>query len=247
MLRQKAGWMTRAGYKAALVISLALSLFLAGSGGEIVPQRPDRVDFGDLVPFPDFDRDPRYSPMMAQYEAILRGEGRFWLGGKEIDLYQIMKSPESNITATAEEFAVVDMDGDGAVEVILRLTVNGNKGEAYVILHYYDGAVYGFTLFIRQFGTLRENGTLDHGDICDLLRFDGGETTLVRKTDVYTHSSYTKWGLPQYWYEYFVDGVSTTLEDYRAARKEYCRAKKAKWYGLSFIERHVSFPAVPGT
>ena len=29
--------MTRAGYKAALVISLALSLFLAGSGGEIVP------------------------------------------------------------------------------------------------------------------------------------------------------------------------------------------------------------------
>lgn len=65
--------MTRAGYKAALVISLALSLFLAGSGGEIVPQRPDRVDFGDLVPFPDFDRDPRYSPMMAQYEAILRG------------------------------------------------------------------------------------------------------------------------------------------------------------------------------
>ena len=93
--------MTRAGYKAVLVISLALSLFLAGSGGEIVPQRPDRVDFGDLVPFPDFDRDPRYSPMMAQYEAILRGEGRFWLGGKEIDLYQIMKSPESNITATA--------------------------------------------------------------------------------------------------------------------------------------------------
>lgn len=75
MLRQKAGWMTRAGYKAALVISLALSLFLAGSGGEIVPQRPDRVDFGDLVPFPDFDRDPRYSPMMAQYEAILRGDG----------------------------------------------------------------------------------------------------------------------------------------------------------------------------
>lgn len=92
--------MTRAGYKAALVISLALSLFLAGSGGEIVPQRPDRVDFGDLVPFPDFDRDPRYSPMMAQYEAILRGKGRFWLGGKEIDLYQIMKSPESNITST---------------------------------------------------------------------------------------------------------------------------------------------------
>lgn len=67
--------MTRAGYKAALVISLALSLFLAGSGGEIVPQCPDRVDFGDLVPFPDFDRDPRYSPMMAQYEAILRGDG----------------------------------------------------------------------------------------------------------------------------------------------------------------------------
>ena len=183
--------MTRAGYKAVLVISLALSLFLAGSGGEIVPQRPDRVDFGDLVPFPDFDRDPRYSPMMAQYEAILRGEGRFWLGGKEIDLYQIMKSPESNITATAEEFAVVDMDGDGAVEVILRLTVNGNKGEAYVILHYYDGAVYGFTLFIRQFGTLRENGTLDHGDICDLLRFDGGETILVRKTDVYRSEEHT--------------------------------------------------------
>lgn len=127
--------MTRAGYKAVLVISLALSLFLAGSGGEIVPQRPDRVDFGDLVPFPDFDRDPRYSPMMAQYEAILRGEGRFWLGGKEIDLYQIMKSPESNITATAEEFAVVDMDGDGAVEVILRLTVNGNKGEALSLIH----------------------------------------------------------------------------------------------------------------
>ena len=67
--------MTRAGYKAALVISLALSLFLAGSGGEIVPQRRDRVDFGDLVPFPNFDRDPRYSPMMAQYEAILRGDG----------------------------------------------------------------------------------------------------------------------------------------------------------------------------
>lgn len=240
--------MAKTGCKAALAVCLVLALFLAGSGGEPVPQRPDRVDFGDLAPFPDFDRDPRYSPMMAQYEAILRGEGTFLDGAGEVDLQHINKSVSSDdhVTATAEEFAVVDMDGDGAVEVILRLTVNGNKGEAYVILHYYDGAVYGNTRFIRQLRKLRTDGLFcfsggaaSHG--WGTIEFNGGEAIDIRKVE--------QFGSPDDSFnstmKYFIEGKEVTEEAYSAVKLGL--AKEAKWYGLSFIQRHVHFPTVPGT
>lgn len=231
--------MTKISCKAALVLFLALSLFLAGSGGGPVPQRPDRVEFADLVPFPDFDRDPRYSPMMAQYEAILRGEGRYLDGAGEVDLQHINKSVSSDdhVTATAEEFAVVDLDGDGAVEVILRLTVNGNKGEAYVILYSYDGDIYGNTLFIRQFGTLKENGTLSYPDGIRVLRFDGGKLIYHDAISAFREESVEIIGhqkngslITKSTKEYYVNEEIATKEAYSEMIETYKKGQRnAKW------------------
>lgn len=240
---------------AVFVVPLVLLLLLTGSGGETIPQEPVRERAAEAAPFPDFGRDPRYSPMIAQYEAILRGEGTFLAGAEKVDLQHIKRSVSSDdrVTAAAEEFAVVDMDGDSAVEVVLRLTVNGYEGEAYVILHCYGGDIYGDTLFIRQFGTLKENGTLSYTRGIRLLQFDGGKLIYDDAVSAYREESaeitgYQKNGSVIYKYctEYFINDESVTKDAYDQMMETYCRGQRdAKWYGLSFIERRVHFPAIP--
>jgi hypothetical protein len=57
-------------------------------------------------------------------------------------------------------FTVVDMDGDDIPEVVLELTPSpGRFPEFYEVLHYMDGAVYGYIQVYRGLEILKTDGT----------------------------------------------------------------------------------------
>jgi hypothetical protein len=58
------------------------------------------------------------------------------------------------------QFTVIDLDGDKIPELVLGLAIGENTfPEFYEILHYTDGAVYGYIKGNREFNNLKTDGT----------------------------------------------------------------------------------------
>lgn len=60
---------------------------------------------------------------------------------------------------TISQAAAVDMDGDGILEVILQIVINGGNQEGVWVLHYQDGEVQGQHYYTRQLGSIKQDGS----------------------------------------------------------------------------------------
>lgn len=58
-------------------------------------------------------------------------------------------------SAYPQEYAYVDLDGDGVNELAVLLT--SSYGE-YLIFHMYEGEVYGYAMGVRAFGSVNSDG-----------------------------------------------------------------------------------------
>lgn len=61
-----------------------------------------------------------------------------------------------DVTCTPKQYAMVDFDGDGEKEVCVEMDL-GFDGE-FIVLHYFDGTVYGYSFPYRGMELLSENG-----------------------------------------------------------------------------------------
>ncbi len=93
------------------------------------------------------------------------------------DVYATTGVDGSDMDWTITRFALLDMDGDGADELVLDIDYSGE--EEYVILTCYDGAVYANQIVYRGFlspkadGTFEwSNGAFDNG--ASRARFENG-------------------------------------------------------------------------
>ena len=93
------------------------------------------------------------------------------------DVYATKGVDGSDMDWTITRFALLDMDGDGADELVLDIGFSGE--EEYVILACYDGAVYANQVVYRGFlspkadGTFEwSNGAFDNG--ASRARFENG-------------------------------------------------------------------------
>lgn len=142
----------------------------------------------------DFTRDPSKSLLenLRDYQAVMeRGvEYRYWLtlmGKADFTLRQLFKDSENGAERSANiadvsalldpddpymklwSFAVVDLDGDGANEVLVYgCGVSGDRS-GYLLLHQMNGRVYGLaidhTAGAKQwFQNLKTDGTFEHRD-----------------------------------------------------------------------------------
>ncbi len=66
---------------------------------------------------------------------------------------------DGSMTAVADKFAVLDLDGDGEKEVILWIVVDDALDYGFEILRYQEGTVLGYTLGYREFMQLKSDGT----------------------------------------------------------------------------------------
>ena len=93
------------------------------------------------------------------------------------DVYATKGVDGSDMDWTITRFALLDLDGDGADELVLAIDYSGE--EEYVILTCYDGAVYANQIVYRGFlspkadGTFEwSNGAFDNG--ASRARFENG-------------------------------------------------------------------------
>lgn len=93
------------------------------------------------------------------------------------DVYATKGVDGSDMDWTITRFALLDLDGDGADELVLDIDYSGD--EEYVILTCYDGAVYANQIVYRGFlspkadGTFEwSNGAFDNG--ASRARFENG-------------------------------------------------------------------------
>ncbi len=77
----------------------------------------------------------------------------------ELFLDDADEEEDGSMTAAADRFAVLDLDGDGEEEVILWIVVNDALDYGFEILRYQEGTVCGYTLGYREFMQLKSDGT----------------------------------------------------------------------------------------
>lgn len=119
--------------------------------------------------------------------AVLEGKEQFlnrgYLFNPSMSEYQYCDEiSDGSDTYATQQFAIVDMDGDGTNEVVL-LGDSGRDG-AYTVLHEYDGKVYGHMEVYRGMESLLQNG-LHQGsmgyanDVIKKITFNGADAESV--------------------------------------------------------------------
>ena len=74
------------------------------------------------------------------------------------DVYATKGVDGSDMDWTITRFALLDLDGDGADELVIAIDYSGN--EEYVVLTCYDGTVYANQVVYRGFLTPKADGTV---------------------------------------------------------------------------------------
>ncbi len=105
------------------------------------------------------------------FRAVLLGDEDFvctetWSQNKRVNVKNFTKlflddadeEEDGSMTAAADRFAVLDLDGDGEKEVILWIVVNDALDYGFEILRYQEGTVCGYTLGYREFMQLKSDG-----------------------------------------------------------------------------------------
>ena len=75
--------------------------------------------------------------------------------GKLMFLKNVLNDGEDS--RTIEQFTVFDLDGDGAPEVLLELSMNGDR----LVFHFEKGEIYGFMIPYRGMTDLKRDGSAD--------------------------------------------------------------------------------------
>lgn len=157
----------------ALTAALTLALLLTACG-----QQPDDADGAPpSVQAGALYEDFFAGDVTAAANLINTGAEATTASFRAPDVYAAKGVDGSDMDWTVTRFALLDMDGDGADELVLSVSFSGN--EEYVILTCYDGAVYANQIVYRGFllpkadGTFEwSNGASDNG--VSRARFENG-------------------------------------------------------------------------
>ncbi|WPC39909.1 cell wall-binding repeat-containing protein [Clostridium sp. JS66] len=126
-------------------------------------------------------------------------------------------------------FTVLDMDGDNIPEVILELS-STNAPEAYEILHYMNGKVYGYHRVLRALEDLKSDGTfLESGGAFDntfaKLKFnENGSDEIQIASEV---SNQENGNISE---TYYIGNKIVTKKEFDDFMKSNSKSKQANWY-----------------
>ena len=134
-------------------LTLALLLTACGQKSEDADVTPPDAQAGNL--YEDFFT----SGVTVTANLINAGVEATTASFRAPDVYATKGVDGSDMNWTIKSFALLDMDGDGADELVLDIDFSGN--EEYVILTCYDGAVYANQVVYRGFLSPKADGTFE--------------------------------------------------------------------------------------
>jgi hypothetical protein len=182
---------------------------------------------------------PALSPLSA-YESVLQGKMPFFCvdAAQDLHISQLGQalSADGSVEARVTKLAVVDLDSDETLEVVLGLAVNDNEDFGFEVLHYQDGVVYGYAFPYRALMNLKADGTFSFSSGAadsgfGTLEFTDSGYIVHRAT--YCESSYSS--TQEQTVSYFVDGQASTEEDFLSAIARQNEKADVLWHDLEHI------------
>lgn len=187
---------------------------------------------GKLIPLlqPTEER-PRFTEQSEAFQSVLRMTAPV-LDATDADRERNITYIFNDLTFTPEWFSVVDLDRDGAPEVVLWMTLQDNPYIGFDILRWEDGKVISYSETYRGLQRLKEDGTysysggaFNHGfGLCAGFGEDGVHTTPITWCESAEQAS----GV-----EYFVDGQHASDEQFHAALARQDENPSVVWYTLT--------------
>lgn len=141
-------------------VAILWAICLAACGAAPAPSaaQPTEPDTSRSMPLPS----PEITAPYVAYQSVLQGESEFYhvTSGEYLDIAHLKDAlTTDDLPLTVKQYAAVDLDDDGIEEVMLQLSLAENDQAGFVILHYQDGSVYGYTLESRTFSDLKADGS----------------------------------------------------------------------------------------
>ena len=181
--------------------------------------------------------DPLNAENLTACRAVLQGQAEFLLAGEPGAPAQPMTvediprifSPASEY-ARLEQFALLDLDGDGAQELVLQsIDVAGDMG-GYLVLHMQEDGIYGFVSDWRSFWGLKTDGSFEYSSptgrewgVCTVHFADGA---MLRDTPLYSGTADETFETTAY----TVAGQAADEQAYAAAQAAQAAKPDAVWY-----------------
>ena len=168
------------------------------------------------------------------YLRVIKSEKTFYLMGEEV-LIDNYKSPylQKHLTQCDNvQYAVVDMDGDGKVEVL----ISGWTSDI-LVLHEENGSIYGFDFTFRGMYSVRTDGSYywnaNQGRTygCSKLSFENGTCFDVERsrTELGNNGAAT----------FFVNDVKVSKDDYVSFSEALSDVDEIAWYKLNIFPKNI--------
>ena len=146
-----------------------------------------------------------------------------WLNG--IDYFD--SDGVYDFTVEVLQFAIIDMDGDGVVEIVL--TVSAPKGDKYV-LHYQNGMVSDVYFGIRGMNVIKKDGTHSWSNSA----FHSGYSKLNFSSDIWEIYDICEVNGTNYPPElYYINGEEVSEEEFEKFYNEQDQKEDADWYDFT--------------
>lgn len=175
---------------------------------------------------------------MNAYKDVMQNNANFYdtYANKSINLNQfISQRSDSSFSTGISKFAIIDLDQDGTVEVVLWLTYGGNDSSGFEILHDQDGAIDGYSLQYREFNQLKSDGTFSFSsDAADggfgTISFTATSYSIHKIT--YSQSSGND-SSGNLMLAYFVKNKSATQDEFNIAISNWEAQPNVTWYNYT--------------
>ena len=170
---------------------------------------------------------------LGRFQAVLTGEADFVDAfSQEIisisNVASVFTTDPSTI-ATVETFSILDCDGDGLTEVVLRLGPNETFG--FLILREQGEEIYGYWVASRAMQDLKEDGTFtisSGAGSSGIGTLSFGEQTCETTEFAYSEARYDAEGNPVVYYS--VDGQEVSQETFEQKMEQQAQKKDAAAY-----------------
>lgn len=139
------------------------------------------------------------------------------------DVYAASGADGSDMDWTITRFALLDLDGDGADELVLNIDYSGN--EEYLVLTCYDGTVYANQVVYRGFLTPKADGTVAWSNGA----FDNGYARFRFENGVLVYDDFAVMIDNGSSVTYTLNGENVSEEDYNAFTAEQDAKDDLAW------------------
>ena len=195
----------------------------------------DRIAQGAVTPLPAAGADnPAATPVppsgddLSAYRAVLCGDAPVLTEGYGQAYLNRWPASFDDRQLSFPRFALVDMDADGAREVLIEEAFDGIGVYGYVILHAEGGVIYGYELVYRACLDPKADGTFSYSS--GAADYGFGKLTFSGVSYAIIAQTYSEGGAN---IAYVVDFAPATESAFTAAINAQAAKPDAVWYELT--------------